>query len=133
MIHHPETEWNLTPRQQAAMDAFIATGTVKLAAQTMKANENTVAELLRQARARMDACSLTMAALMWDRFRRAKEPAKDDWVHARVSRDQAEKVRSLGGSRFVRAMIDDAKPARIEHFWCRPVETESYEIPVFGK
>ena len=118
MTHYPETPWNLTPRQQEAMDAMVATGSVKLAALVMRANQNTAAELIRQARERMDAGSLTMAALMWDRYRRAatQEP-KDDWIHARVTKDQAARVKAAGGSEFVRRAIDATGPVRIESVW----------------
>ena len=126
MTHYPETPWNLTPRQQTAMDAFIEHGAVRVAAQAMDANENTVAELLRQARTRMDASSLTMAALMWDRYRRGDRSSMTDRVQVRVPRVQAEKVRELGGPNFLRNLIDEKlnqisqmRPARIEDAWRR--------------
>lgn len=126
MTHYPETPWNLTPRQQTAMDAFIEHGAVRGAAQAMEANENTVAELLRQARVRMDASSLTMAALMWDRYRRGDRSSMTDRVQVRVPKVQAEKVRELGGPNFLRNLIDEKlnqisqmRPARIEDVWRR--------------
>jgi DNA-binding CsgD family transcriptional regulator len=117
MTHYPETPWNLTPRQQTAMEAFVQHGAVKKAASAMDANENTVAELLRQARARMNASSLTMAALMWDRYKRPTASQMDDWVHTRVTKGQAEWVRKQGGSQFLRGLIGGSCPKRLDDVW----------------
>lgn len=47
----------------------------------------------------------------------------NDWIHARVTKEQAEKVRELGGSQFLRNLIEEKlsemRPARIEDVWRR--------------
>lgn len=127
MTHYPETPWNLTPRQQEVMDAYVAACNVREAAQSLGANLNTVEELLRQARIRMDARCQTEAVLMWDRFRRGdikpvrqdSDERKSDWIHARVTREQAQRVRQLGGSQFLRNLIEEnaPRPMRLEDAW----------------
>jgi hypothetical protein len=48
---------------------------------------------------------------------------RNDWIHARVTKEQAEKVRELGGSQFLRDLIEEKlsqmRPARIEDVWRR--------------
>lgn len=43
------------------------------------------------------------------------------WIHVRVSEEQAQRVRELGGSQFLRDLIDEklqeSRPARLEDVW----------------
>jgi hypothetical protein len=43
------------------------------------------------------------------------------WIHARVTKEQAEKVREMGGSKFLRDLIDqklsESRPVRLEDVW----------------
>lgn len=47
----------------------------------------------------------------------------NDWIHARVTKEQAEKVRELGGSQFLRDLIEEKlsqmQPTRLEDVWRR--------------
>lgn len=49
------------------------------------------------------------------------EARMNDWIHARVTREQAEKVRELGGSQFLRDLIEEklsqTQPTRLEDVW----------------
>jgi hypothetical protein len=51
------------------------------------------------------------------------EARMNDWIHARVTKEQADKVRELGGSQFLRELIEEKlsqmRPARIEDVWRR--------------
>jgi hypothetical protein len=51
------------------------------------------------------------------------EARMNDWIHARVTKEQAEKVRELGGSRFLRELIEEKlsqmRPVRIDDVWRR--------------
>jgi hypothetical protein len=51
------------------------------------------------------------------------EARMNDWIHARVTKEQAEKVRELGGSQFLRSPIEEKlsemRPARLEDVWGR--------------
>jgi hypothetical protein len=72
VTHYPETPWNLTPGEQRALDAVTeAYGDFKQAANDTGANYHTMHIMVGRARDKMAAKNVTMAALMWDRFRRA--------------------------------------------------------------
>lgn len=49
------------------------------------------------------------------------EARMNDWIHARVTPQQAAKVRELGGSAWLRDLIDaklqEQRPSRLEDVW----------------